>query len=153
MPSRRDPLPTFIERQLSGLVDAPPAGPNWAHERLPERGHASRRRQRRGDEGRAVSHRGAALHQASCSRASARNSWSKRVAIAPSIPTSRNPLTGCRGARPQPPQVAASQVARWRASLRSTGAPIRERVAACLDATQNDSPGTERRLLISEKKP
>jgi ATP-dependent DNA ligase len=32
MPIRRDPLPTFIQPQLSKLVNAPTAGQNWLHE-------------------------------------------------------------------------------------------------------------------------
>ncbi len=32
MPKRREPPPRFIEPQLSLLVKAPPAGPEWAHE-------------------------------------------------------------------------------------------------------------------------
>jgi len=32
VPSRRDPLPRFVEPQLSLLVKAPPAGSDWVHE-------------------------------------------------------------------------------------------------------------------------
>jgi ATP-dependent DNA ligase len=32
MPNRHEPLPAFIQPQLSKLVKAPPAGQNWAHE-------------------------------------------------------------------------------------------------------------------------